>query len=97
VVDNKDGKLRSGGFVRARVEGGSPISVLKLPKEALRPGSQDEVFTVDGEALRSHHVILSVDKDGSLLVRGGLLANARVVLSPSAEAKDDDHVVVQAP
>ncbi|HTM47003.1 MAG TPA: efflux RND transporter periplasmic adaptor subunit [Polyangiaceae bacterium] len=97
VVDNKDGKLRSGSFVRARVEGGSPISVLKLPQTVLRPGSQDEIFTVDGDALRSHHVILAVDKDGSLLVRGGLTANARVLLSPSAEAKEGDHVVVQAP
>jgi membrane fusion protein (multidrug efflux system) len=87
--------LRSGAFVRARIQGGAPLPVLRLPHEALRPGSQDEVLVVQGEVLTVKRVSYALDKDGSLLVRQGLEATDRVVLSPRPEAKNGDRVVVE--
>src|SRR6478609_270927 len=96
LFDNKkDGiSLRSGAFVRARIQGGAPLPVLRLPHEALRPGSQDEVVVVQGEVLNVKRVSYALGKDGSLLVRQGLEATDRVVLSPRPEAKTGDRVVV---
>ena len=88
-------KLRSGAFVRARIRGGAPIPVLRLPHEALRPGSQDEIALVQGELLSVKRVVYALDKDGSLLVRQGLEATDRVVLSPRPEAKTGDRVLVE--
>jgi RND family efflux transporter MFP subunit len=96
LFDNKkDGaSLRSGAFVRARIQGGAPIQVLRLPHEALRPGSQDEVVALQGDFLTVKRVTYALAKDGSLLVRQGLEATDRVVLSPRPEAKTGDRVVV---
>jgi multidrug efflux pump subunit AcrA (membrane-fusion protein) len=95
LFDNKQEstKLRSGAFVRARIQGGAPLPVLRLPHEALRPGSQDEVLVVQGSALLVKSVSYALGKDGSLLVRHGLDATDRVVLSPRPEAKTGDPVV----
>lgn len=97
LFDNrKDGaRLRSGAFVRARIPGGAPLPVLRLPHEALRPGSQDEVVVVQGDFLSVKRVTYALGKDGSLLVRQGLDAADRVVLSPKPEAKTGDRVVVE--
>ncbi len=89
------GFLRSGAFVQARVDAKSEIAVLRLPHEVLRPGSQDEVMVVlDGGRLEARHVVLSVDKDGTLLVRRGLTASDKVVAKPKPEAKTGDTVSV---
>jgi RND family efflux transporter MFP subunit len=96
TVQNADNALRAGSFVRARVQGGAPINVLKLPHTVLRPGSQDEIFTVNGDTLVSRRVVHALDKDGSLLVRSGLTAAEQVVVSPTPEAKTGDKVSVEA-
>jgi len=97
LFDNrKEGTaLRDGAFVRARIQGGTPLPVLRLPHEALRPGSQDEVLVVQGETLVVKRVAFALGKDGSLLVRQGLEATDDVVLSPKPEAKSGDRVVVE--
>jgi RND family efflux transporter MFP subunit len=90
------GFLRAGAFVQARVDAKSEISVLRLPHEVLRPGSQDEVMVVgDGGRLDVRHVVLAVDKDGSLLVRRGLGPHDRLVAKPKPEAKAGDVVTVE--
>ena len=96
-VDNKQhaSALRSGSFVRARVKGGAPLQVLRLPHEALRLGSQDEVVVVQGGTLTVKRLTFALDKDGSLLVRQGLEASDQVVFSPKPEAKTGDRVVVE--
>lgn len=92
------GFLRSGAFVQARVDAKNEIPVLRLPHEVLRPGSQDEVMVVlDGGRLDARHVVLSVDKDGTLLVRRGLSASDKVVAKPKPEAKTGDVVSIEAP
>lgn len=97
LIDNKKESvaLRAGAFVRARIEGGAPLPVLRLPHEALRPGSQDEVLVVQGEALVTKRLSYALGKDGSLLVRQGLDATDNVVISPKPEAKTGDRVVVE--
>jgi len=97
VFDNKQEstRLRSGAFVRAHIRGGAGLPVLRLPHEALRPGSQDEVLVVEGEFLTVKRVSYALGKDGSLLVRQGLEASDRVVLSPRPEAKTGDRVLIE--
>ncbi|HKO51197.1 MAG TPA: efflux RND transporter periplasmic adaptor subunit [Polyangiaceae bacterium] len=97
LFDNKKEStwLRSGAFVRARIQGGAPLPVWRLPHEALRPGSQDEVLVVQGELLTVKRISYALGKDGSLLVRQGLEAGERVVLSPRPEAKTGDRVVIE--
>lgn len=87
-------RLRAGAFVRARIQGGAPLPVLRLPHEALRPGSQDEVLTVRAGSLLVKRITFASDKDGSLLVRQGLDAADEVVFSPKPEAKTGDRVLV---
>lgn len=90
------GFLRSGAFVRAHVDAKNEIPVLRLPHEVLRPGSQDELVIVgEGGRLDVRHVVLAVDKDGSLLVRRGLTATDKVVSKPKPEAKAGDVVTVE--
>lgn len=93
-VDNADGRLRAGSFVRAELRGKSTIPVLRLPHGVLSSNGQDEVFVVTGEVLASRRIHYSVDKNGELLVRHGLAPNERVVLSPKSDAKAGDRVIV---
>lgn len=93
-IDNQGARLRAGTFVRATVKGKSGMAVLKLPREALRPGSQDEVFVVENDTLAARHLAFSIAPDGTLLVRHGLEASDRVVLSPRSDAQPGDRVSV---
>jgi RND family efflux transporter MFP subunit len=96
AIDNQSARLRAGTFVRASVKGKSGMAVLKLPRETLRPGSQDEVFVVENDTLAARHLAFSIAPDGSLLVRHGLAATERVVLSPRSDAEPGDRVAVAA-
>jgi RND family efflux transporter MFP subunit len=85
-IDNrKEPKLRAGSFVRANIRTDKSIAVLELPPEVLRPGGQDEVVVVAGNSVVVKRVTYSVDKTGKLLVRHGLDANDRVIVSPKPE------------
>jgi RND family efflux transporter MFP subunit len=91
------GFLRAGAFVQARVQAKNEISVLKLPHEVLRPGSQDEAMVVAADGrLEARRLVLSVDKDGSLLVRSGLAPTDKLVVKPRPEAKPGDVVSIGA-
>ncbi|HEX2678948.1 MAG TPA: efflux RND transporter periplasmic adaptor subunit [Polyangiales bacterium] len=91
--DEKSGSapLLAGVFARAAIVSEKAIDVVKLPAEALRPGSQDEVVlaTADHHA-RVVRVTFSRAEDGSLLVREGVRAEETVVLGPSASVKTGD-------
>jgi RND family efflux transporter MFP subunit len=91
------GFLRAGAFVEASVRAKQEIPVLKLPHEVLRPGSQDEVMAVGpGGRLEVRHLVLSIDKDGTLLVRRGLSPDDKLVAKPKPEAKAGDVVTIEA-
>jgi len=86
--------LLAGVFVRATIRAGGTASVLKLPGNTVRPGSQDEVAVVrDGKA-RLTRLTFARAADGALLVRAGLSPNDDVLVSPSAELKDGDAVTI---
>lgn len=93
TFDNKESIL-AGTFVRASVNGGAPLEVVKLPASALRPGAQDEVFVVNGKKLKAAKIVFTRANDGSLLVRSGITADDDVLESPAPEAKDGDAVTV---
>jgi RND family efflux transporter MFP subunit len=93
-IKNDGGQaLLGGSFVRAAVSGLKPVSVLRLPGSALRPGSQNELMVVKGGRLQTRHVLFARAADGGLLVRSGLEADERVLATPTAEAADGDAVV----
>ncbi len=94
-LDNQASRLRAGSFARATVKGKTPIDVLRLPRAALRPGSQDAVFVVQNELLATRSLAFSIAPDGTLLVRHGLAAGERIVLSPRSDAQPGDRVSVQ--
>lgn len=95
-LDNVDGRLRAGSFVRAKVAGMQGISVLKLPHAVLKSGTQDEVLVVTSGVLASRRIVYSVSPQGELFVRHGLGATEQVVLAPNAEAAVGDRVTVGA-
>jgi hypothetical protein len=49
-----------------------------------------------GDGWLPRHVVLAVDKDGTLLVRRGLAATDKVVAKPKPEAKTGDVVSIEA-
>jgi RND family efflux transporter MFP subunit len=93
-IDNQDKRLRAGSFVRGAMRGSSNISVLKLPHDVLRPGAQDELFVVSGDALVSRHVVYAVTPEGDLLVRRGLAAGERVLRAPKADTRAGERVEI---
>jgi RND family efflux transporter MFP subunit len=98
--------IAAGTFARAAISGGAPIEVLRLPATTLRPGSQDEILVVErkladsvdgtGEnaTLRATKILFARDAEGALLVRSGLARGEDVLLTPAAEAKTGDRIVV---
>lgn len=94
VKNDGPAPLLGGTFVRSSVTGLAPVPVLRLPAATLRPGSQREVMVVKSGHLEARHITYATAADGSLLVRGGLSQGERVLLSPSAEARDGDVVTL---
>jgi RND family efflux transporter MFP subunit len=93
-IDNQGARLRAGSFVRGVVQAGSSIPVLKLPHDVLRPGAQDELFVVIGDALASRHVVYAVAPTGELLVRRGLTAGERVMRAPKSDTHAGERVEI---
>jgi RND family efflux transporter MFP subunit len=84
--------LRGGTFVRGKLAGDAPITVLRLPATVIRPGSQDEVLVVDQGKVHARRISFATAADGAVLVRSGLAKNETVMLTPVAESKEGDVV-----
>ena len=95
ISNDRDEPLFAGALCRASIRGARPIEVMVLPREALRPGSQDEVMVVKGDRLTARRLDFVSDRSGALLVRHGLAATDDVVAAPWAEAKEGDRVEVR--
>lgn len=81
--------LLSGLFVTVRIPVKSPTPLLRLPREAVRPGGQ--VWCVRSDVLGIHYVRTVHTTGESVLIRegdGGLLEGDSVVVSPLASVKD---------
>ena len=90
--------LRAGAFVRAWVAADEVIQVLRVPHGVLRPGSQNEVLSVNASSgrLELRQIVFAVAPDGQLLVRRGIAATDELVLDPIPEAKPGDLVKAEA-
>lgn len=93
LIENAEGTgLIAGTLVRARVSGTEPVSVLRLPHTALKPGSQDEVFVVEGDKLVGRRITFEIAEDGALLVRHGIGPEDDVLAEAWPEARTGDLV-----
>jgi RND family efflux transporter MFP subunit len=92
VANDASAPLLAGSFARAVFRSAQPIDVIKLPAEALRPGSQDEIVLVEAGRARVVRVTFARDDAGALLVRRGVSTADSVVLAPSASTKTGDAI-----
>ncbi len=93
MLDNDaSAPLLPGQFVRATILGGQPLPVLALPSTALRPGSQDELFVVQGGKLAIRRVVFAVGDGGKILVRDGLAPTDDVVVTPAPDWREGEAV-----
>ncbi|MDB4994297.1 MAG: putative Co/Zn/Cd efflux system rane fusion protein [Myxococcaceae bacterium] len=86
--------LLAWSFVRATLDAGMEVPALKVPANARRPGSQNELIKVEGGRARITRVVRAIDTDGSWLVRQGLVATDVVLLDADPETKDGDLITV---
>ena len=78
VLDNRDGALRPGAFVRATIE--APLgNLLSMPAHAvIRTGTRNIVFVVMGEHVEPREVTLGVEAGEFVEVLAGVTAGERV-------------------
>jgi RND family efflux transporter MFP subunit len=89
--------LRAGSLVRATIEAQQATDVLRIPRDALRPGSQNEIVVlVPGSpaTLAVRPIDYVADASGDMLVRSGLSAEDAVVMRPGPDAKSGDLVSI---
>jgi membrane fusion protein (multidrug efflux system) len=90
-------QLLAWSFVRATIDTGHEVSALRVPANARRAGSQNEIVLVrDGKA-HVARVPHSVDRDGSWLVRDGLTGDDAILVDPNPDLKEGDAVLLEAP
>lgn len=92
VPNDASAPLLAWSFVHATLDAGREVDVLRVPATARRPGSQDEVVVIENGKARVARVGFVVGDDGAWLVRSGLRATDRVLVSPDAETKDGDAI-----
>jgi RND family efflux transporter MFP subunit len=90
VPNDPSAPLLGYGFVRATVASKEEVSALRVPSEAKRAGSQNEVVLLrDGKVVFAR-VTHSVESDGSWIVRTGLTSSDQLVLSAPPGIKEGD-------
>ncbi|OGG44046.1 MAG: hypothetical protein A3F84_27960 [Candidatus Handelsmanbacteria bacterium RIFCSPLOWO2_12_FULL_64_10] len=92
VLDNADGRLRSGQFARLLIESGSRRAVL-IPKAGLvRQGQLEGVYVADGGVARLRWVRVGRDYGDRAEVLSGLSGGERIVVSDVDRLKDGDRI-----
>jgi hypothetical protein len=94
VPNDPKAPLLAWSFVRATLDAGMEVPALKVPANARRPGSQNELIKIEGGRARITRVVRAIDTDGSWLVRQGLAPTDVVLLDADPETKDGDLVTV---
>jgi len=89
-VDNPDGKLFAGSFVRAEVAAAAEPT-LTVPATALLTGDEPAVLVagVDGKLAR-RPIRVATTREGQMFVREGLSGTDRVVADPGTAWRDGD-------
>jgi len=87
-LDNRDGKLRPGMFVRVRLLFGERQAALMVPEQAIIPGAEPAVFkVVDGKATRVP-VRLGVRRTAQVEIVDGLAAGDVVVTAGQLKLRE---------
>ena len=95
LMDNPDGRLRSGMFARLRI-GGAPRAVVSAPLESIvKRGPLTGIFVVDNSTVRLRWITLGRAADGMVEVLSGLQSGERVVLNPVAALEDGHPIEVR--
>jgi RND family efflux transporter MFP subunit len=95
VPNDASAPLMAWGFVRAKIVPPTEVPALKIPANAHKPGTQDEVVIVGpGNKAKVLHLPHWTAEDGSWVIRGGLSEKDSVVVSPSPEAQDGDELEI---
>jgi RND family efflux transporter MFP subunit len=95
VPNEKDAPLMAWTFVRAKITPPNEVAALKIPANAHKPGSQDEVVVLaPGNKAKILHLPHWTADDGSWVIRGGLAQTDSVVVAPSPEQIDGDDIEV---
>jgi multidrug efflux pump subunit AcrA (membrane-fusion protein) len=90
--------LLSGMYVTVRIPITSPVPLLQVPAESIRPGGQ--LWIVQDGKLRTASITVVREDDGWILIRsedGWLKAGDRVVISPLASVFEGMPLSIQAP
>jgi multidrug efflux pump subunit AcrA (membrane-fusion protein) len=97
-VDNRDGALKGGLFVKGRILTGTRAQVLAVPRSALLTwdiaNRRAEVYTVDGDVARRRSIVTGAALGESVEVVSGLAAGDVVVTRGSFNLRDGDRIVV---
>lgn len=92
VLDNADGRLRSGAFARLLIESGERRAVL-VPKAGLvRQGQLEGVYVADGDVARLRWVRTGQDYGDRAEVLSGLSGGERIVVSDVDRLRDGDKI-----
>jgi RND family efflux transporter MFP subunit len=95
LLDNPDGRLRSGMFARLRM-GGAHRAVVSAPLESIvKRGPLTGIFVFDDSTARLRWITLGRAADGMVEVLTGLQPGERVVLNPVAALEDGHPVEVR--
>ena len=92
VPNPENSGLLAWAFVKGRIYGSGEVDAVKVPATARRPGSQDQIVTVENGVVKIRQVSFAVDADGTLVVQRGLSAGETVLISPNVDLKDGDKV-----
>lgn len=96
-LDNRQGKLRPGMFVRVRVAFGERQGVLMIPEEAVQPGARPSVFrVVDGKA-EVAPVKLGLRREARVEVVEGLAAGDLIVTAGQMKLRPGTPVKMPPP
>lgn len=99
IVDNADGALIPGLYVRVRVSGGDARPAMLVDARAVAVDQDKKFVLVVGEddRIAYREVKLGADRDGQRLVLSGLSTGERVVVAGAQAVKPGDRVKIVAP
>ncbi len=95
-VPNADGRLKTGGFARARVATRTDANVITVPPQALVSfAGVDKIFVVESNQVRAVEVWVGTREKEWMEIRGEVAAGAQVVTSGQTQLVDGSRVTIR--
>ncbi len=99
-LPNPGNRIVGGQFAHGTIESGTTLTAVVIPQSAImsRSGSNGVVFTVNGNKLSKHDVVLGAPDaaTGLIAVTSGISAGNRVLLNPTTDTRDGTIVTISA-